>query len=58
MQGNYSMSYSVKSIDSFDKEVKRIAKKHKSIKFDIAKLIDDLEENPTMGIDLGQNVTK
>jgi len=36
------MSYSVKSLPDFDKEVKRIAKKHKGIKSDIAKLIDDL----------------
>jgi mRNA-degrading endonuclease RelE of RelBE toxin-antitoxin system len=52
------MSYSVKSLPDFDKEVKRIAKKHKGIKSDIAKLIDDLEENPTMGTDLGRNVYK
>jgi len=58
MQENYSMNYSVKTLPDFDKEVKRIAKKHKGIKSDIAKLIDDLEENPTMGTDLGQNVYK
>ena len=52
------MNYSVKTLPDFDKEVKRIAKKHKGIKSDIAKLIDDLEENPTMGTDLGQNVYK
>ena len=54
----YSMSYSVKTTLHFDKEVKRIAKKHKGIKSDIAKLIDELEINPTMGIDLGQNIFK
>jgi hypothetical protein len=52
------MSYSVKTIPHFDREVKRIAKKHKGIKSDIAKLIDDLEVNPTLGTDLGQNVYK
>jgi hypothetical protein len=52
------MSYSVKTIPFFDSEVKRIAKKHKGIKSDLAKLIDDLEKNPTMGTDLGQNVYK
>jgi mRNA-degrading endonuclease RelE of RelBE toxin-antitoxin system len=52
------MSYSVKTIPYFDKEVKRIAKKHQGIKSDIAELIDDLEVNPTLGIDLGQNVYK
>ena|ERR1041385_6948119 len=52
------MSYSVKTTPHFVKEVKRIAKKHKGIKSDLAKLIDDLEKNPTMGTDLGQNVYK
>jgi mRNA-degrading endonuclease RelE of RelBE toxin-antitoxin system len=52
------MSYSVKTLADFDKEVKKIAKKHKSIKSDIAKLIDALEINPTMGTNLGQNVYK
>lgn len=58
MQGRYSMNYSVKITPHFDKEVKRIAKKHKGIKSDIEKLINDLETNPTLGNDLGQNVYK
>jgi len=52
------MSYSVKTIPDFDKGFKRIAKKHKGIISNLAKLIDDLEVNPTMGTDLGQNVYK
>jgi hypothetical protein len=52
------MNYSVKTSFYFDKEAKEIAKKHKGIKADIAKLIDDLEINPTMGSALGQNVYK
>jgi len=52
------MSYSVKTTPHFDKEVKKIAKKHKGIKSDLTKLIDDLEKNPSMGTDLGQNVYK
>ena len=52
------MSYSVKTTPCFDKEVKRIAKKHQGIKSDLAKLIDSLEINPTMGTDLGQNIYK
>ena len=52
------MSYSVKTTAHFDKEVKRIAKKHKNIKLAISKLIDDLEVTPTMGIALGQNIYK
>lgn len=58
MQENCSMSYRVKTIPHFDREVKRIAKKHKGIKSDLAKLIEDLEKNPTIGTDLGQNIYK
>lgn len=42
----------------FRKDLKQIAKKHKQILKDIAGLIDELEENPTMGTDLGQHVYK
>jgi mRNA-degrading endonuclease RelE of RelBE toxin-antitoxin system len=52
------MSYRVKTIPHFDKEVKRIAKKHKGIKSDIAKLIENLEKNPVIGTELGQNIYK
>lgn len=52
------MNYSVKTSPSFDKEAKAIAKKHKNVKADLAKLIDDLEINPTKGTALGQNVYK
>jgi mRNA-degrading endonuclease RelE of RelBE toxin-antitoxin system len=52
------MSYSVKTLPHFDKEVKRITKKHKGIRSDLARLIDDLETDPTMGTDLGQNIYK
>ncbi|SHN28895.1 type II toxin-antitoxin system RelE/ParE family toxin [Mucilaginibacter sp. OK098] len=52
------MIYRVKTTLDFDKEFKRISKKHKGIKSDLAKLIDDLEVNPTKGTDLGQNIYK
>jgi mRNA-degrading endonuclease RelE of RelBE toxin-antitoxin system len=52
------MSYSVKTLPDFDKEVKGIAKKHKGIKSDIAKLIDDLEKNPLLGTNIGENLYK
>ena len=52
------MSYSVKTTPDFDREVKRLAKKHKGIKSDIAKLIDDLEKDPTIGTELGHNLYK
>jgi len=52
------MSYRIKTTPDFDREVKKIAKKHKGIKSDLMRLINDLEANPTMGIDLGQNFYK
>ncbi|GGI22151.1 type II toxin-antitoxin system RelE/ParE family toxin [Pedobacter mendelii] len=52
------MSYSVKTLSNFDREVKKISKKHKLIKYDISDLIDELEINPTLGVHLGQNIYK
>jgi mRNA-degrading endonuclease RelE of RelBE toxin-antitoxin system len=52
------MTYSVKTTSHFDKEAKRIAKKHHGIKSDLANLIDKLEINPNLGTDLGQNMYK
>jgi len=52
------MSYKVKTVSSFDREAKKISRKHPSIKSDIAKLISTLEENPRLGKDLGQNIYK
>lgn len=52
------MSYKVKTVSSFDREAKKISRKHPSIKSDIAKLISNLEENPRLGTDLGQNIYK
>ena len=52
------MSFKVKTTPDFNKGVKRIAKKHKSILESVLKLIDDLELNPTLGTPLGQNLYK
>lgn len=43
------MSYKIVSTHTFDRELKRLAKKHRSIKADIGELGEQLEENPTMG---------
>jgi len=52
------MSYNVVITSEFAKEAKQIAKKHKGIKADIAKLIAGLATDPTMGADLGQGFYK
>ena len=52
------MGIEVKPTDEFVKELKRIAKKHKSILSDIADISRQLKENPKLGVDLGQNFYK
>jgi len=53
-----NMSVKVIITDGFAKELKQIAKKYKSVLKDIANLSKELKENPTQGVDLGQNVYK
>jgi hypothetical protein len=43
------MSFNVVVTDGFKKHAKGIAKKHRSLKNDLNKLIVSLEENPTQG---------
>ena len=43
------MSYKIITIPSFDRELKSLVKKHRSIPKDYEKLLDDLEKNPKMG---------
>jgi mRNA-degrading endonuclease RelE of RelBE toxin-antitoxin system len=52
------MSYKVVSTRVFEQEVKRLAKKYKSLKAEIAVLFEDLEENPAQGTPLGSNCYK
>jgi mRNA-degrading endonuclease RelE of RelBE toxin-antitoxin system len=43
------MSFNVVVTDGFKKHAKGLAKKHPSLKADLYKLIDSLEENPAQG---------
>jgi hypothetical protein len=52
------MNCDVKTIPAFDKQAKRLAKKYPSLKQDLANLIDELEENPTLGKPLGRGFFK
>lgn len=52
------MSFNVVVTDGFKKHTKSIAKKHRSLKSDLDKLIDSLEENPTQGEALGKDCYK
>jgi mRNA-degrading endonuclease RelE of RelBE toxin-antitoxin system len=52
------MNYSIYTTPNFDKEAKRLSKKYHSLKNEIASLIEELEENPFIGTDIGNNVRK
>jgi len=52
------MNYEVRVVDEFKKDVKKLLKKYRSIKTDILELIEKLEEDYTIGIDLGSNLYK
>ncbi len=52
------MSYKIKTIPQFEKDVKKLKKKFPKIKNDIALLVKELYENPKKGIHLGENIYK
>jgi mRNA-degrading endonuclease RelE of RelBE toxin-antitoxin system len=52
------MSYKIKTIPKFDKELKRLVKKYPSLKSEFIELVSDLKENPTQGTPLGNHCFK
>ncbi len=52
------MSYNVVSIPPFDRQLKRLSKKHPSLKSDLAALGEVLANTPTLGTSLGNNCFK
>ena len=52
------MKYKIETTPTFDKNVKRLKKKFPKIKNDLISLIEELSENPTIGISLGENIFK
>jgi mRNA-degrading endonuclease RelE of RelBE toxin-antitoxin system len=48
------MSYSVKSIEVFERQAKKLIKKYPSLKSELYDLIQELKENPKQGISLGK----
>lgn len=52
------MSYNILTIPPFDRQLKKLSKKYPSLKKDISDFLDDLEQNPTQGTDLGKNCYK
>jgi len=52
------MNYEIVTTEDFDKEVKILAKKYRSIPDDLVKFKKELLKNPESGDDLGDNVRK
>ena len=52
------MSFSVKSIEVFEKQAKKLIKKYKSLKQELLAIISELKENPEKGISIGKNCYK
>ena len=52
------MNYKVKTIESFEKELKTLSKKYISLKTDFANFLDFIEQNPLSGQPLGKNCYK
>jgi hypothetical protein len=52
------MNYSVKSIVVFEKQAKRLVKKHASLKNELLYLVKELKENPKQGTAIGRGCYK
>jgi mRNA-degrading endonuclease RelE of RelBE toxin-antitoxin system len=52
------MNYKVELTDHFKKEAKRLLKKYRSLKTELADLFDLLAQNPTLGTPLSEEVYK
>ena len=52
------MNYEIIVKPTFQREAKRLAKHYSSFKEDFVSLIDDLEQNPLLGTDLGHGLRK
>ncbi|MCU0339611.1 MAG: type II toxin-antitoxin system RelE/ParE family toxin [Spirosomaceae bacterium] len=52
------MSYNVIVSPNFDRELKRLSKKYKSLKIEVMALGEQLSDNPTMGTPIGRDCYK
>ncbi len=52
------MSFDIIAVPHFRKELKKLSKKHPSLKSDFKKLIDSLKTDPEQGTPLGKNCFK
>lgn len=52
------MSYKIKAIPRFEKELKRMVKKYPSLKTEFIQLVKELKQQPAQGTALGNNCYK
>ena len=52
------MNYSVKSIEVFERQAKKLIKKYPSLKSELSELTQELKQDPSQGISLGKNCYK
>ena len=52
------MSYSVKSIEVFERQAKKLIKKYPSLKHELFALIQELKADPTQGTSIGKSCRK
>jgi hypothetical protein len=52
------MNFSIVATESFERKLKRLAKKHKSIGVDLMSVVNELGANPTLGTQITTNVYK
>lgn len=52
------MSFNIIATEPFERKLKRLAKKHKSLKADLLEVINELEENPMLGTPIGKECYK
>ena len=52
------MGYSVKTIEPFEREAKKLIKKYPSLQSELLALIQKLKNDPSQGVSLGKNCNK
>lgn len=52
------MSYSVKSIEVFERQTRKLTRKYPSLKSELLALVQELKENPNQGTAIGKNCHK
>ncbi|MBR1785130.1 MAG: addiction module toxin RelE [Bacteroidales bacterium] len=52
------MSCRIEYLPEFERELRRLAKRYRSIKDDYAQLLQDLQANPSKGVDMGDGIRK